>query len=110
MRMLKNRGIASQAGLGLALGTMLLVVSLPAQAQQAKNVRRIGYLVSRSAPGANDQAFQDGLRELGYVEGQNLVIERRWVGETRGGSLTWPLIWSVSRLRSFSRAVERLRW
>jgi ABC-type uncharacterized transport system substrate-binding protein len=40
----------------------------------------MGYLVSRSGPAPNDRAFQEGLRELGYVEGQNIVIERRWAG------------------------------
>ena len=52
----------------------------PAEAQQPKRVPRIGYLVSRFGPGPNDQAFQEGLHELGYVEGQNIVIERRWAG------------------------------
>ena len=51
-----------------------------AQAQQPTKIPRIGYLVSRSAPGPNDQAFQEALHELGYVEGQNIVIERRWAG------------------------------
>ncbi len=51
-----------------------------AEAQQSAKVPRIGYLVSRSGPGPNDQGFQQGLRELGYVEGQNIVIERRWAG------------------------------
>ena len=46
-------------------------------AQQPAKIPRIGYLVSRAGPGPNDQGFQDGLRELGYVEGQNIVIERR---------------------------------
>ena len=50
------------------------------EAQQPTKLPRIGYLVSRSAPGPNDQGFQQGLRELGYVEGQNIVIERRWAG------------------------------
>ena len=51
-----------------------------AQAQQPAKIPRIGYLVSRSVPGPNDQAFQEALHELGYVEGQNIVIERRWAG------------------------------
>jgi putative ABC transport system substrate-binding protein len=64
----------------LALSAMLLALSFQAQAQQAKKVPRIGYLVSRSGPGPNDRGFQQGLSELGYVEGQNIVIERRWAG------------------------------
>ena len=36
--------------------------------------------MSRFEPGPNDQAFQQGLLDLGYVEGQNIVIERRWAG------------------------------
>jgi ABC-type uncharacterized transport system substrate-binding protein len=64
----------------LALTPSILTGSLLAHAQQPAKVPRIGYLVSRSGPGPNDQAFQQGLRELGYVEGQNIVIERRWAG------------------------------
>ena len=63
-----------------ALSAMLLALSFPADAQQPTKIPRIGYLVSRSAPGPNDQAFQEALHELGYVEGQNIVIERRWAG------------------------------
>ena len=66
--------------IALALGTLLLNFSFSAEAQQPKKVPRVGYLVSRSGPGPNDQAFQEGLRELGYIEGQNILIERRWVG------------------------------
>jgi ABC-type uncharacterized transport system substrate-binding protein len=51
-----------------------------AQAQQPAKVPRIGYLVSRSEPGPNDRAFQEALRELGYIEGQNIIVERRWAG------------------------------
>ena len=65
----------------LTLCAMLLVsASNPAEAQQPGKAPRVGYLVSRSAPGPNDQGFQQGMRELGYVEGQNIVIERRWAG------------------------------
>jgi putative ABC transport system substrate-binding protein len=61
-----------------SLSLMLLTGGLAADAQPPTRVPRVGYLVSRGAPGPNDQAFQDALRNLGYVEGQNLVMERRW--------------------------------
>jgi putative tryptophan/tyrosine transport system substrate-binding protein len=64
----------------LTLSAILLALWVSAEAQQPAKVPRIGYLVSRSAPGPNDQAFQEALHELGYVEGQNIVIERRWAG------------------------------
>src|SRR5687768_4083958 len=50
-----------------------------AEAQQVGKVSRIGYLTatSRSAIAARTKAFEQGLRELGYVEGRNIVIEHR---------------------------------
>jgi putative ABC transport system substrate-binding protein len=63
---------------------------LIARAQQAGKVFRIGFLgVSRDAPGtaANYQAFSDELRENGFSEGQNLVIEYRWSNDPRGVSV-----------------------
>ena len=44
----------------------------------AGKTARIGYLSSRSGPSHLEEAFRQGLRELGYVEGQNIVIEYRW--------------------------------
>lgn len=64
----------------LLLVIAMMVVGAVVQAQQPTKVPRIGYLAARSGPGPNDQAFQLGMRELGYVEGQNIVIERRWAG------------------------------
>jgi len=59
----------------------LLAAPLVAQAQQAGKVWRIGVLSSGS-PSATGvgriDAFKRGLRELGYVEGRNIVIEPRW--------------------------------
>jgi len=62
------------------LGAMLVALSLPAQAQQPKKVARIGYLAAASRTGISHltEAFLQGLRELGYVEGQNISIEYRW--------------------------------
>jgi putative tryptophan/tyrosine transport system substrate-binding protein len=64
----------------LAVGTLLIVCGASAQAQQTKKVPRIGYLIgaSLSADSARIPAFRQGLRELGYVEGKNIVIEYRY--------------------------------
>jgi ABC-type uncharacterized transport system substrate-binding protein len=64
----------------LALGALLLALCGPAEAQQAAKVPRIGFLsaASPSSQSANVEAFRRGLRELGYVEGKNIVIEFRY--------------------------------
>ena len=61
----------------LVLG--LLAGPLPAEAQQAGKVYRVGWLRFSPRPptGSTHVAFRQGVRELGYVEGQNLVIEWR---------------------------------
>jgi putative tryptophan/tyrosine transport system substrate-binding protein len=62
------------------LTTVLLITVSLAEAQPAKKIWRIGFLSSVSP----DQyahlyaAFVQGLRDLGYIEGQNIVIEARW--------------------------------
>jgi putative ABC transport system substrate-binding protein len=60
---------------GLALASVHL-----AQAQQPKKTPRIGFLLapSRSAVSESLDAFRQGLRDLGYIEGQNIVIEYRY--------------------------------
>jgi putative tryptophan/tyrosine transport system substrate-binding protein len=63
----------------LALCAMLLALSFPAEAQQPKKVPRIGYLsVGPASDPARGEAFRQGLRELGYSEGKNIVIEWRY--------------------------------
>ena len=59
---------------------MLFALSFPAEAQQPTKIPRIGYLAaaSPSANAARIEAFRQGLRELGYVEGKNIVIEYRY--------------------------------
>jgi putative tryptophan/tyrosine transport system substrate-binding protein len=66
--------------IGFALSVMLSALCLPAEAQQPKEVPRIGYLTADSRSAHADvraEAFREGLRELGYVEGRNIVIEWR---------------------------------
>jgi putative ABC transport system substrate-binding protein len=62
----------------LLLADFLATVSL-AEAQQAAKVPRIGFLtaISAASMSARIEAFQQALRELGYVEGKNIVIEWR---------------------------------
>jgi putative ABC transport system substrate-binding protein len=56
----------------------LLTAPLAAEAQQAAKIARIGYLVTNLAANPHWlEAFLQGLRDLGYVEGRNLVIEYR---------------------------------
>jgi putative tryptophan/tyrosine transport system substrate-binding protein len=61
------------------LALVLAVIQL-AEAQQPKKVPRIGYLIGTSptANAARFEAFRQGLRDLGYIEGQNLIIEYRY--------------------------------
>jgi putative ABC transport system substrate-binding protein len=65
--------------LSILIAIVVLAFGLIAEAQQPKKVPRIGYLgaVSPSAVSARTEAFRQGLRELGYVEGKNIVIEWR---------------------------------
>ena len=64
------------------LCTLLFALSAPVEAQQPKKVPRLGYLaaVSASADAPRLEAFRQGLREFGYIEGQNIVIDSsiRW--------------------------------
>jgi putative ABC transport system substrate-binding protein len=66
---------------GLALSLMLFALCVPAQAQQPPGkLARIGYLGNeRTTPVTpREEAFFQGLREQGWIEGQNLVVERRY--------------------------------
>jgi putative ABC transport system substrate-binding protein len=62
--------------ISFALTALFYALSLPAEAQQAMKIPRIGFLGSVSSS-ARVEAFRQGLRELGYVEGKNIVIEWR---------------------------------
>jgi putative tryptophan/tyrosine transport system substrate-binding protein len=61
------------------VGAMLFALCFPVWAQQPTKVARIGYLGgSSSTDTGRIDAFRQGLRELGYVEGKNIVIESRF--------------------------------
>ena len=84
---------SKQAGMGIK-AIVLLLIGLPlasvhsAEAQQSGKVPRIGILISASPSIASRriQAFRQGLRELGYVEGKNIAFEYRY-GEGRPDTL-----------------------
>jgi putative tryptophan/tyrosine transport system substrate-binding protein len=80
MRALRNQpSVVSKKALYLVLIVLLFARYSSAQAQPTK-VPRIGYLsvLSLSAMADRIEAFRQGLRELGYVEGKNIVMERRY--------------------------------
>jgi putative tryptophan/tyrosine transport system substrate-binding protein len=69
----------------LAVSPMLYALCLSAEAQQPAKVSRIGFLSrdlhpadSRAPSPYNLEAFRQGLRELGYIEGKNIIIEYRY--------------------------------
>jgi putative tryptophan/tyrosine transport system substrate-binding protein len=66
--------------IGLALSAMLFALCMSVQAQQATKVPRIGYLAlgAGSVNPLRADAFRQGLRELGYLEGKNIFIHYRY--------------------------------
>jgi putative ABC transport system substrate-binding protein len=75
------------------------VVCSSASAQQPKNIPRIGYLGATSFSANRDrvEAFRQGLRELGFVEGKNILIEYRYAEGKR------------DRLRELAAELVRLK-
>ena len=68
-------------GFVVTVALTCLLIPFASDAQSSKKVHRIGYLSAGSPPPAGPsaiEAFHQGLRDLGYVEGQNLVIEERY--------------------------------
>jgi putative tryptophan/tyrosine transport system substrate-binding protein len=72
---MKNAAVSS-----ILIAVTLLAIAVTVEAQQPKKVPRIGYLASGdpASDSARSEAIRVALRELGYVEGQNIVIEYRY--------------------------------
>jgi len=63
----------------LAGSVVLVAAPLVGRAQQPGKVYRIGFMTAGAdAPGPLLAAFRQGLSELGYIDGQNLIIEWRF--------------------------------
>ena len=67
-----------KAAVPILVAVILLTVAVVTEAQQPAKVPRIGYLALPGKPSARDEAFAKQLRDLGWVDGQNIVIEYRW--------------------------------
>ncbi len=73
------RNMASRVGLAVTFALAVLAAPVAGPAQQPGKTARIGYLspLSAGADAAQFEAFRQGLRALGYVDGQNIAIEAR---------------------------------
>src|SRR6266571_5798177 len=73
----------SAVGLMVTLTLSLLAAPLAAEAQPRRKIPLVGMLEPTSSPGSSGSArcsrfFRQGLRDLGYVEGQNIALEYRY--------------------------------
>jgi ABC-type uncharacterized transport system substrate-binding protein len=62
----------------VTLGAVLLVLSVRVDAQQPGKIPQVGFLFPGARDSSSYEAFQQGLRELGYVEGQNIAVQYRY--------------------------------
>jgi hypothetical protein len=73
----------------LTLCAMLLLLCSSTEAKQAGKVPRIGYVAEN--PGSLVEAFRQGLRDLGYIEAKNILVEYRYAEGVRAVfQASWP--------------------
>ena len=84
----------SKGVFGLALCMMLFPLCSSALAQQQSSIPRIGILRAGAPPDSNLQSFLQAMRELGYVEGKNILIEIRYAegNQKRSAELAKALV------------------
>src|SRR5262249_37275169 len=76
--MMNSKLKTQHSKLAVIVGALFLALAANAQAQQTKKIPRIGYLHPGSTPTPRDESFRQGLRDVGYVEGRNILIEYRY--------------------------------
>jgi putative ABC transport system substrate-binding protein len=83
----------------VAIGALLVTLCSSAEAQRPKKVPRIGYLsgTDRATDAPRADGIRRALRDFGYVEGQNIVIEYRHAGEKRSRA-SLRTSWFISKL------------
>jgi ABC-type uncharacterized transport system substrate-binding protein len=93
----RKAATTGRSSVGCLVALALLLVPLASDAQRPRTIPRIAYLALAPGPWAiSSEAFVQGLGELGYVEGQNLILEYRWSAG------------NVDRLRENAAEVVRL--
>ena len=88
-----------KTALATLFAAALLAVAVIAAAQQPKKIVRIGYLSSFDPAGesARSEGIRLALRELGYIEGQNITIEYRYAEGKRERLSELRPSWCASR-------------
>jgi hypothetical protein len=88
---------AARAALAATLALGLFVAGGPVEAQPTAKIPRIGILLL-GTPDTDPtlSSFRAGLRDLGYVEGKNIVLEYRYAEESRTGFPTLPVNWRAA--------------
>src|ERR671912_217886 len=73
------------------IALVLVVIGAVAEAQQPQKIYKVGRLSAGSSKdpltNATYEAFREGLRDLGWIEGSNIVFENRWAGEPNASAV-----------------------
>src|ERR1043166_7098839 len=82
LRVLNEKSAIRNYKSAILVVPLLLVLCFSAEAQQRRKIPRIGYVAGfgdAKDPGPQLEGFRQGLRELGYVDGKNIIVEYRYL-------------------------------